>query len=234
VTGVVSAATSLVGSQANDHFGRGITALTNGNYVTFSSEWDNGTEWSAGAVTWGNGATGTIGVVSPSNSLVGLHTIDQVGWNVLALTNGNYVVNNHLVDLNGMVNAGAVTWGNGSTGTTGVISSANSLVGRTAFDEVGKYIITTIDNGDYIIRSQDWDNGSIVDAGAVTWGDGTSGTTGRITHWNSVLGEATDGGITLVFDFDYTNDQLVVGRSMENLVTFFRPAYPAYMPLIKK
>jgi hypothetical protein len=234
VTGVVSAATSLVGSQANDHFGRGITALTNGNYVTFSSEWDNGTEWSAGAVTWGNGATGTIGVVSPSNSLVGLHTIDQVGWNVLALTNGNYVVNNHLVDLNGMVNAGAVTWGNGSTGTTGVISSANSLVGRTAFDEVGKYIITTIDNGDYIIRSQDWDNGSIVDAGAVTWGDGTSGTTGRITHWNSVLGEATDGGITLVFDFDYTDDQLVVGRPMENLVTFFRPAYPAYMPLIKK
>jgi hypothetical protein len=234
VTGVVSAANSLVGTQADDHVGRGIRALTNGNYVTFSPEWDNGTAWSAGAVTWGNGATGTIGVVGPSNSLVGLHTIDQVGWNILALTNGNYVVNNHLVDLNGMVNAGAVTWGNGSTGTTGVISSANSLVGRTAFDEVGKYIITTLDTGDYIIRSQAWDNGSIVDAGAVTWGDGTRGTTGLITPWNSVLGEVTDGGITLVYDFDYTNDQLVVGRPMENLVTFFRPAYPAFMPLIKK
>ena len=25
-------------------------------------------------------------------------------------------------------------------------------------------------------------------SGAVTWGDGTRGTTGRITRWNSVLG----------------------------------------------
>jgi hypothetical protein len=234
VTGVVSAANSLVGSQADDHVGRGVIALTNGNYVTFSSEWENGTEWSAGAVTWGNGATGTFGVVGQANSLVGTHTNDQVGWNVHVLTNGNYVVNNYLVDLNGIWDPGAVTWGNGSTGITGVVTSANSLVGNINFDDVGYYQITALDTGDYIIRSQDWDNGSIHDAGAVTWGDGTGGTTGQITPWNSVLGEMAGGGTSLVYDFDYPNDQLVVGRPMENLVTFFRPAYPTFLPLIKK
>jgi hypothetical protein len=234
VTGVVSAANSLVGSQADDQVGFGTHALTNGNYVVRSLFWDNGTMWDVGAATWGNGATGTIGMVSPANSLVGSYNIDQVGWGVFALTNGNYVVNNYLADFNGMVNVGAVTWGNGTTGRTGVITSANSLVGNRTFDDVGYYLITALDTGDYIVRSQDWDNGSIVNAGAVTWGDGSRGTTGWISPWNSVLGEATDGGTTLVYDFDYTNDQLVVGRPMENLVTFFRPAYPAFMPLIKK
>jgi hypothetical protein len=236
VTGEVAviAANSLVGSQAEDHVGFGVTALTNGNYVVRSTDWDNGSEWSAGAATWGNGETGTIGVVSQANSLVGLHTIDQVGWNVLALTNGNYVVNNHLVDVNGMVNAGAVTWGNGLTGRTGVVSNTNSLVGSTAFDDVGEYKMTTLDNGDYIFISPNWDNGSIVDVGAVTWGDGTRGSTGRITRWNSVLGGMEFVGGDIVYDFNNANDQLVVGRPDENLVTLFRPSYPAFMPLIKK
>ena len=234
VTGVVSAANSLVGSRADDHIGRAITALTNGNYVTFSPEWDNGIEWSAGAVTWGNGATGTIGVVGPANSLVGTHTIDQVGYNVHALTNGNYVVNNPLVDLNGMVNAGAVTWGNGTTGITGPITGANSLVGNRTFDDVGYYMITALDTGDYIIRSQDWDNGSIVDAGAVTWGDGTRGSTGWIApgtafleKWQMKVQPWSMTSIT-------PTNSWCVGRPMENLVTFFRPAFPAFMPLIKK
>ena len=34
-------------------------------------------------------------------------------------------------------NAGAVTWGNGTTGVSGAVSAANSLVGSTASDQVG-------------------------------------------------------------------------------------------------
>ena len=34
-------------------------------------------------------------------------------------------------------NAGAVTWGSGTAGVSGVVSSANSLVGSTANDQVG-------------------------------------------------------------------------------------------------
>ena len=42
-TGAVSAANSLVGTTAGDHVGvGGVTALTNGNYVVSSRNWDNG------------------------------------------------------------------------------------------------------------------------------------------------------------------------------------------------
>ncbi len=71
-----------------------------------------------------------------------------------------------------------------------------------------------------------WDNGAIVDAGAVTWGDGTAGTTGPITADNSVLGTAAGGGSSMSWwgGYDNVNHQLVVGRPAENLVTLFRLA----------
>ena len=41
--GVVSATNSLVGTTAGDKVGfRGVTALSNGNYVVDSPDWDNG------------------------------------------------------------------------------------------------------------------------------------------------------------------------------------------------
>ena len=43
ITGAVSAANSLVGSTAGDQVGYdGVTALSNGNYVVSSPDWDNG------------------------------------------------------------------------------------------------------------------------------------------------------------------------------------------------
>ena len=60
----------------------GVTALSNGNYVVASPNW-NAQE---GAATWGNGMTGTTGTVSAGNSLVGsngdnpqTNFADQVG-----------------------------------------------------------------------------------------------------------------------------------------------------------
>src|SRR5262249_26317451 len=49
----------------------GVVALSNGNYVVNSPNWDNGAASDAGAVTWGSGTTGVSGVVSSANSLVG-------------------------------------------------------------------------------------------------------------------------------------------------------------------
>ena len=54
-----------------------MTALTNGNYVVSSPAWDDERRAvNAGAVTWGNGTTGTTGAVSTANSLVGSSTDD--------------------------------------------------------------------------------------------------------------------------------------------------------------
>jgi len=189
ITGAVSSANSLVGTTAGDLVGNGgVTALTNGNYVVRSYNWNNGSATRAGAATWGNGEGGVTGAVSSANSLVG-STIDDMigGGGILQLTNGNYVVQSAGWDKGSITNAGAVTWGDGTRGVTGEISSANSLVGTSANDLIGNGV-DVLTNGNYVVSSQTWDNGSTVDAGAVTWGDGSKGVTGEISSANSLVG----------------------------------------------
>jgi hypothetical protein len=129
------------------------------------------------------------GVISAANSLVGSTANDQVGGDgVQALSNGNYVVRSSSWDNGAVTNVGAVTWGRGTTGVTGVVSAANSLVGSTAGDFIGLSFLTVISNGHYVVASPAWDNGAIVDAGAVTWGSGTTGATGVISADNSLVG----------------------------------------------
>ena len=186
ISGVVSSANSLVGSTTSDQVGSIVYDLGNGNYVVRSQNWDNGAATDAGAVTWGNGSTGISGVISSSNSLVGSTPVDQVGSIVTALGNGNYVMSSPGWDNGATTDAGAVTWGNGSTGISGVVSGSNSLVGSTAFDDVGN--VTALSNGNYVVSSPDWDNGAATDAGAATWGNGSTGTSGVVSGSNSLIG----------------------------------------------
>ncbi len=192
VSGVVSSANSLVGSTTNDQVGySGVTALTNGNYVVCSPDWNNGAVTRAGAVTWESGTAGVSGVVSSSNSLVGSHYSDRVGNSgVTALTNGNYVISSY-----SWANIGAVTWENGTTGISGVVSSTNSLVGSTYNDQVGYGGVTALTNGNYVVRSQYWDNGAATDAGAVTWGSGTVSISGVVSSANSLVGSTANDNV---------------------------------------
>jgi Repeat of unknown function (DUF5650) len=269
---LVSPANSLVGSTPDDQISsNGVTALANGNYVVRSPGWDNDAINDAGAVTWGNGATGISGPVSAANSLVGSTKSGFVGLSeVTVLANGNYVVKGALANagavtwgngttgISGPISAanslvgegigsggvtalangnyvvtspawngkrGAVTWANGATGISGMVSAANSLVGSIAFDEVGLGDIRALANGNYVVRSAVWNNGMIEEAGAVTFGKGSNGATvGPITATNSVLGTVEAEGNNLAFAYDSTNQQLVVGRPASNIVTLFRVA----------
>ncbi|HEX4607058.1 MAG TPA: hypothetical protein VH092_02545, partial [Urbifossiella sp.] len=190
VAGPVSATNSLVGTTANDSIGK-VAALTNGNYVVYSSVWDNGAATNAGAVTWGSGTTGVAGPVSAANSLVGTTANDNVALNgITALTNGNYVVASPFWHNGAAVSAGATTWGSGTTGVAGPVSAANSLIGTTAGDLVGS-TITALTNGNYVVASPDWDNGAVANVGAATWGNGATGLTGPVTAANSLIGSAT-------------------------------------------
>jgi hypothetical protein len=91
-------------------------------------------------------------------------------------------------------NAGAVTWGNGTSGVTGVVSAANSLVGSTAGDQVGysssgaSQGVTPLSNGNFIVTIPSWDNGALLDAGAFAWGNGTGGISGVVSALNSLVG----------------------------------------------
>jgi hypothetical protein len=63
------------------------------------------------------------------------------------LSNGNYVVSSP--EWNG--DRGAVTWADGSTGISGVVSADNSLAGITFGDYVGRVYALT--NGNYVVIS---------------------------------------------------------------------------------
>lgn len=207
--GTVSTSNSLVGTTTGDQVGVGITALSNGNYVVTSSNWNNGSAAQAGAATWGNGATGLSGSVSSSNSLVGTTTNDQVGVSVTALTNGNYVVASRHWNIGATLEAGAATWANGSTGLSGPVSSLNSLVGITANDQVGTSV-TALSNGNYVVASPHWSNGAMSLAGAATWGSGTSGIAGVLSPSNSLVGTTSTDQVSVSGVIALSNGNYVV------------------------
>ncbi len=213
--GTLSAANSLVGSVFGDSVGAGsannpgLIALNNGNYVVNSPPWHNGNMSDAGAVTWGNGSGGTVGVVSSANSLVGTHTGDDVGYagnypGVVPLVNGNYVVVSYIWDSPSVINAGAVTWGNGATGRSGIVSAANSLIGSHRDDFLGFMECTNcpgvvaLSNGNYVVSSPFWDNGDIGGAGAATWANGATGIAGTISAANSLVGSSAGDEVGLL------------------------------------
>jgi hypothetical protein len=191
ITGTISASNSLVGSTGFNEVGRGgVTALTNGNYVVCSPYFSliNNDAY-LGAATWGNGTTGTTGIVSASNSIVGSSVNDHVGsGGATALANGNYVVKSPLWNNE----QGAATWGSGSTVATGTVSASNSLIGSsggTSGDQVSSAGVVVLPNGNYVVLSPLWNNSK----GAVTWGSGTMGVSGTLSSTNSLVG-TTGGG----------------------------------------
>jgi hypothetical protein len=205
-SGVLSIANSLIGTTQYDRIGTidfapeqpVITVLANSNYVIQSAQWDDpdSGKVNVGAVTWGNGKTGTFGRISSANSFVGSEAWDQVGYDsgnnldnkprgVTALRNGNYVFES----VRWHDNKGAVTWGDGNTGSSGIVSSANSFVGASDGDSIGGRGVYPLSNGHYVIASPSWDaSPEIQDAGAVTWGDGTTGGRGVVSAANSLVG----------------------------------------------
>ncbi|MBX7219551.1 MAG: hypothetical protein K1Y36_06370 [Blastocatellia bacterium] len=214
ITGEVNAANSLVGIKAGDRIGySGVTALTNGNYVVGSPFWD-GKVIDAGAVTWGNGTTGISGVVSADNSLVGGKEGDKVSISgVTALKNGNYVVASPNWDSGMVVDAGAVTWGSGSAATTGEVGPANSLIGSKTNDFDSIFVVA-LTNGNYVVGSPKWDNGTVIDVGAVIWGNGTAGLTGTISSVNSLVGSKANDKVGFSGVTALTNGNYIVGSHL--------------------
>jgi filamentous hemagglutinin family protein len=188
--GAVSSSNSLVGSNTSDGVGDGgIYRLATNHYVVVSPSWQNGVNIEAGAATWGDRASGVAGAVSISNSLVGSQAGDLVGGSgVAVLSNGNYVVGSSNWHDALTTQVGAATWCDGSTGTTGVVSAANSLVGSHAGDLAGNQIFL-LSNGNYVVETLNWTNDLIPNAGALTWVNGSNGLpVGTISTANSLVG----------------------------------------------
>ncbi len=147
----------IAGPAGSGAFGTSVTVLPNGNIVVTDPYYDAGATEDVGAVYLYDGATG-----AQISALTGSTAGDMVGrdhWSgepaVTVLSNGNYVVSSPNWDNGAAADAGAVTWGSGTTGVSGVVSAANSLVGSTAGDRSaldGDYGVTALSNGNYVVQ----------------------------------------------------------------------------------
>jgi Repeat of unknown function (DUF5650) len=208
---------TLTGSTQDDQVcNQDITVLGN-NFVVSSKYWNNASAVRAGAVTWINGTTGLNGIVSTSNSLVGMN--EDAVYLVYVLSNGNYVV----ADVYWNGNHGAVTWASGSGGTVGIISASNSIVGSTAGDLVGN-IVTPLSDGNYVIGTPSFSIDTNHSVGAATWLSGSGVSTGVVSASNSLVGTnagdgvgnvitALQGGHYVVGSLGWSNAGVAVGAA---------------------
>ncbi len=208
--GVVSPANSLVGKAANESIG-GIQVLSNGNYVLRSTGWDNGAESNAGAIVWCSGTSARpVGIITPANAVVGTESDDLSSAIITVLPNGNYVIRSAGWNGPGTSDAGVACWCNGSTGRVGPLSASNALVGTQSNNLVGVGGISILTNGNYVVRSRQWDNGLATDVGAATWGSGTRGIVGAVSPSNSLVGSQTNDSVAFDGVVELTNGNYVV------------------------
>jgi Repeat of unknown function (DUF5650)/Secretion system C-terminal sorting domain len=102
---------------------------------------------------------------------------------VTVLANGNYVVTDPDWDNGATSSAGAVYLYNGFT--KALIST---LTGSNANDQVGSGGITLLTNGNYVVSSNNWQNGANAGTGAITWCNGSTGLNGIVSITNSLVG----------------------------------------------
>jgi trimeric autotransporter adhesin len=216
LNGAVTSANSITGYAITNLLDQTkIVALANGNYVIANPYW-NGIASDGGFARWAPGNAPANGPIDATTSAVGLRAGDFIGSNgVVPLTNGNYVIASPEWDWpvfgSAFLNAGAATFGNGSTGLVGAISDQNSLIGVTNFSGVGSSVVA-LSNGNYVVGSPNWSDGGFDGMGAATWASGTAGVSGQITSTNSLVGQSLAENVGSAVTA-LTNGNYVVGTS---------------------
>ena len=218
LSGDISSANSVVGQVAGDNIGLGGVQMLTGHVLAIHSpNWsDSGAAIDAGALTWGNELTGVKGVVNGINgqSLVGANAGDAVGQTDLRFVSGTanlwYA---RTADFDG--GKSAFTFFDPAVNTpTGLIGAANSLIGSTVNDRLGR---NNNNNNDLVftrsfgaitrvvVLSPDWDNGGTLDAGAITTFLPTAPVKGVLGAGNSLVGSHAGDGIGSGFEDVFSN-----------------------------
>ncbi|CAN5618016.1 hypothetical protein BH11PSE7_BH11PSE7_19040 [soil metagenome] len=195
VSGVISAANSLVGVAQGDGGGFYAQTYWDGsgyNRVLISNPNYNG---GRGMVTQINGnlAASTAGSINETNSLVGSNITDHVGQYV---TIDNYYGSNSITirSPNWSGNTGAVTsFDRAAALPTGFVSSVNSLVGAQAGDQFGSNSLTYNYSDTYFSTYNTTLGGN---RGGVTFFH--VGATGVLSPYNTVYGTSTASGFISV------------------------------------
>ena len=116
---------------------------------------------------------GQIDITGPAGS-------GKFGTQVTVLPNGNFVVTDPGYDAPGPIaDVGAAYLYDGAT-----LALISTLTGSAASDQVGRGGVIVLSNGNFVVRSPDWNSLR----GAVTWGSATAGVTGAVSAANSLVG----------------------------------------------
>ncbi len=180
-------ATDISGPAGSGTFGQSVTSLSNGNIVVTDPLYTAASTAGAGAAYLYDGGTRAFISTMPGSS-----ADDQVSsGGVVTLTDGNYVVLSPNWANSGAAAAGAATWCSRTSGCNVAPSASNSVVGNKANDQVGSGGVVPLANGNYLVVSYNWANGSAFNAGAVTWcpAGGCGGLV--VSTTNSLVGSST-------------------------------------------
>jgi hypothetical protein len=214
----VSAANSLVGAGSGSRLGSGknadsaapVTVLGNGNYVVCSPALGTVSQLKVGAATWVNASAPVVGTANASNSLIGAAANDRVcSDGVVALDgNDNYVVASPGFQA-GSKRVGAASWGSGSAGIHGNVSTANSLVGYgvnfSTYLDAPMVVSALVGNGNYTVAfgklGVGYSDVADVADGAypVVWVRGAVGAVGYPQSATASYVKAVDNGIPAYF-----------------------------------
>lgn len=172
LTGAVSAANSLVGTQPWDRLGwvAGVTVLANGDYVVSNWNWGpSEQERYFGAVTFASGTQGVVGQMSAANSLVGTQPLEGLETFVTPLDDGGYLVHGRRWN----EERGALVRCAAGAPCRGEWSSQAVLLGRNRGDFADSYAAQALPNGNAVLSTPGWDGEGAADAGAATLIDST-------------------------------------------------------------
>ena len=137
----------------------------------------------------------------------------RFGQQTIVLPNGNIVVTDPNFSEAGKTNIGAVYLFDGAS-----LSVISILKGSTNNDQVGGGGIVVLKNGNFVVASGIWDNGSIIDAGAITLCNATTGCDGFVSPVNSLVGSSAGDFAGNAHDAVEQDGVVAVDRSEERRV----------------
>lgn len=201
-----------------------VTVLADGHIVITVPDANLNPAVQVGAVAYRRSDQPLTGWLEPANALYGSVELDRVGsGGIRVLADGSYLVLSPNADVGGLTDAGAATIGPVGVGVAGLVTAANSRVGRSAGDRVGSGGATALANGGVVVLSPQWrSDAGVAGAGAATLLRNANDA-GPVDAGNSLVG-ATNGDFTGAAVAALTNGHYLVQTRAWNGLPEYRGA----------
>lgn len=212
--GTIDSNNSLIGLQSGDIYNANVTLLKNGNYLISYPNYDNFSNYNAGAIGWYQNGNPPLGTLGGHTALIGKKTNDNVGQKVEVNSKGNYVWCSEHWDNGDSTDAGIVIWQNCNQGLKGYVKAEYGLAGKRKNDRVGSWIKYLPVSDNFVCASR-VSFGKFNNVGSATWIHGDSGIVGYVDSNNSLIGSQSN-DLVGAFIFPLANGNYIVINNLWN------------------